>query len=206
MGWLIFLGAVLLLCIMPLGIRAHYGEEGPTVDMLIGLFRLQLYPGRKKDKKASKQGKNSGESKFESYEQAKKEKKNSLSDFLSLIPLILDFLVDFKSRIKVRMLQLKLLLAGSDPCDLSVNYGRTWAAVGNLMPILDRFFVIKKQDVQIDCDYTAEVTTVCATLELTITLGRLLQIALSHGARILRAYYAIIKKQRMVLQHESKSS
>ena len=67
----------------------------------------------------------------------------------------------------------KLILASSDPCDLAVNYGRVWTALGNLMPQLDRLFVIKKRDVEALCDFTASETTVIARVDITITLSRL---------------------------------
>ena len=42
-------------------------------------------------------------------------------------------------------MRLKVVLAGGDPCDLSLNYGRAWIALGNIMPHLERYFVIKKR-------------------------------------------------------------
>lgn len=60
-----------------------------------------------------------------------------------MVKVALNFLGDFRRKLRVNRLELKLILAGGDPCDLAVNYGRAWTAVGNLMPQLERLFVIK---------------------------------------------------------------
>ena len=102
-------------------------------------------------------------------------------------------------------LELKLILAGGDPCDLAVNYGRAWAAVGNLMPQLERLFVIKKRDVEVECDFTASETLVIARLDLTITLGRLLGLAIVYGIRALREFLKLQKKRKGGATHEPDS-
>ena len=101
--------------------------------------------------------------------------------------------------------ELKLILAGGDPCDLAVNYGRAWAAVGNLMPQLERLFVIKKRDVEVECDFTASKILVIARLDLTITLGRLLGLAIVYGIRALREFLKLQKKRKGGATHEPDS-
>ena len=46
------------------------------------------------------------------------------------------------------------------------------------MPRLERALVIRKRDVEIQCDFQAEETTVVFAMDLTMTLGRLLGLAL----------------------------
>ena len=93
-------------------------------------------------------------------------------------------------------MELKLILAGDDPCDLAVNYGKAWAALGNLMPQLERVFIIKKRDLEVECDFTADQTLVFARLDLTITLGRLLHLIVVYGIRLLRQYLSIVKTRK----------
>ena len=88
------------------------------------------------------------------------------------------------------------MLAGDDPCDLAVNYGRAWAALGNLIPVLERFLVIKKRDMQVRCDFTADKTLIYARADLTITVGRLLAVVLRHGIRILSEFLKITKLRK----------
>ena len=93
----------------------------------------------------------------------------------------------------MNFLRLRLTLAGEDPCDLAVNYGRAWAALGNLMPNLERALVIRKRDVEIQCDFQAEETTVVFAMDLTVTLGRLLGLALGYGLRALKLFLTMKK-------------
>ena len=96
----------------------------------------------------------------------------------------------------MKQLYLRLILASSDPCDLAVNYGKTWAAVGNLQPVLNRIFVIKKQDIEVECDFTADETLVIARLDITITLGRLLSLVAVYGFRAVKEFLKFKKKRK----------
>ena len=98
----------------------------------------------------------------------------------------LDFLGDFRRKLRVNVLNLKLIMAGGDPCNLAINYGRAWAAVGNLMPMLDRFLVIKKRNVEVECDFTAESTLIYAKADVTITVARSIHLLSRYGIRILK--------------------
>ena len=120
----------------------------------------------------------------------------SWTDFLPLVKTALDFLGDFRRKLRVKVLDLKLILGGDDPCDLAVNYGKAWAAVGNLMPQLERFLVIKKRNVEVECDFTASETLVDARLDISITLGRLLALVVRYAIRALKEFLTIKKKRK----------
>ena len=124
------------------------------------------------------------------------EEGGSWKDFLSLIPIVLDFLGAFRRKLRVDRLEMKLIMAGGDPCDLAVNYGKTWTAVGNLLPSLERWFVIKNKDVEVECDFTASETLVVARLEITITLGRLLSLAAVYAVRGIREFIVFRNKRK----------
>lgn len=194
MGWLIALAVIAALAYLPLGIKAKYDEGGAAAWLILGPVRTLLYPSDKKEKKAKKEE----AVKEESKKTAAEEKKGgSFSDFFPLLDAVLDFLGDLLCRkLRVKKVQAKVIMAGDDPCDLAVNYGRAWAALGNLVPVLERFFVIKKRDLQVECDFTAQETLINAQLELTITLGRLLHLGLRHGIRMLREYSKIRKLRK----------
>ena len=117
-------------------------------------------------------------------------------DFLSLVPIVLDFLGDFRRKLRINRLEMRLILAADDPCDLAVNYGKAWAAVGALLPQLERVFIIQKRDVEVECDFTASKTTVTARIDTTITLGRLLAITCKFAFRALKEYLNITKKRK----------
>lgn len=214
MGWLITLGILVLLAILPLGAAIRYNADGFSVQLIAGPIRIALVPGKKKDpekqkkaaKKAKKSQKTAGNAKKKPTEQPKKEKGGSVTDFLPIVKTVLDLLNSFRKKLRIKRLELKLIMAGDDPCDLATNYGRANAAMGNLMPQLERCFVIKKRDVEIECDFTASETVILARADMTITLGWLLSIVIFYGVRALKQYMQIKNKRKAVQQNESDAS
>lgn len=209
MGWLIALGILTALAILPLGVSAQYDSGGALVRLILGPVKLILYPRPhsppKKEKKPKEKKQEEKTSEKETQEASAQVKKKEASgdpqggdwkDFLPLFRVAMDFLGNFRRKLRVRDLEMKLILAGDDPCDLAVNYGRAWAALGNLMPKLERFLVIRKRNLEVECDFTSEKTLVFVRLELTITLGRLLWLAVVYGIRGLREYLKISKKRK----------
>lgn len=204
MGWLIALGILVLLAITPVGVHARYNSDGILLRAIVGPVKITLLPRKKKEKKRESTEKPVKPKKEKVPKQKKKpdkpadnqEKGGSVTDFLPLLQLVFDFLGEFRRKLRVNRLELKLVLAGGDPCNLAVNYGKAWAAVGNLMPQLERFFVIRKRDVEVECDFTAGQTLIIARLDLTITIGRLLSMAVRYGIRAVREYLKIINKRK----------
>lgn len=197
MGWLIALAVIVLLGILPLGVSARYNGEGPQIRLILGPVKLQVFPAKKKkapNEKPQEETQPAAASGHAKPTEAKKGGK--LTDFLPIVQTILDFLGDFRRKIRVNLLQLKLTMAGDDPCDLAVNYGRAWAALGNLEPQLDRLFIIKKKDLQIQCDFEETETKIAARLDLTITVGRLLGLTARYGFRVLREFISIMKLRK----------
>ena len=201
MGWLIVLGIAALLAALPLGVRVRYDCDGAAVKVLAGPVRISVYPRPKKEK-PKKEGKKPTEKKPKQQtgksanSSEKKKAGGSLTDFLPLVKLALELLNDFRRKLRVNNLELKLVLAADDPCDLAVNYGRAWAALGNLLPRLERVLVIRKRDLNVECDFTADSTLVTAGLDVTITFGRLMALALRYGIRALKEYLSISKKRK----------
>lgn len=203
-GWLIALGVLAILASIPLGASARYDEHGPLVKLIIGSLRLTLYPRPKKGKKEEKQEQpeqkkqrqKKSAPKEEPQEQPREKNGGSFTDFLPLVKTALDMLGAFRRKLRVNRMELKLTMAADDPCDLAVNYGRAWAAVGNLMPQLERLFVIKKRDVEVQCDFTASETKIYTRLDLTITLGRLISLGVVYGIRALKDFLNIRKKRK----------
>ena len=197
MGRLIGLGIVVLLAVLPLGVRIRYDCDGIAVTVLAGPVRILVFPRPKKEKKKKEKPKPEKKKTAPSEKEPPKKEKagGSLTDFLPLVKLALELLNCFRRKLRVDNLRLKLVLAGDDPCDLAVNYGRAWAALGNLLPRLERVLVIRKRDLNVECDFTADSTVVTAGLDITITLGRLIALAVVYGLRGLKEFLSISKKR-----------
>ncbi|MBQ3192060.1 MAG: DUF2953 domain-containing protein [Oscillospiraceae bacterium] len=208
MGWLITGGILLLLAVLPLGVKIQYDADGFLLKLILGPIKLTLFPRPKKEPKQKKETKKSEEQpqgkekplpkppQPPKQEAQKKQKGGSVTDFFPLVKVALDLLNDFRRKLRLDDLYLRLILGGSDPCDLAVNYGKTWAAVGNLMPVLERIFVIKKRDVEVECDFTASETKIIARLDITITLGRLLALLAVFGFRAVKEFFILRNKRK----------
>lgn len=217
MGWWIFLGIITLLAVLPLGVSVKYDGDGAVVKLIAGPVKITLFPRPKKDKKPKEEKKAEKQTADQPPVQEKKaepeivepqkaeepkaeapDKKSGgpITDFLPLVRIALDMLGAFRRRLRVNLLELKLVMAADDPCDLAVNYGRAWAAVGNLMPRLEKLFVIKKRNIEVECDFEASQTLVTARLDMTITLGRIIATAVVYGVKALIEFLKIKNKRK----------
>lgn len=200
MGWGIFFACLVVLALLPLGIRGSYDQTGFTVRVIAGPLKITLFPRKNRKKKLKTT--DSSEKTTQETTKSPSEKKmpktekdepgmqsgGSLERFVPWIRLALDFLGALRRKIRLDNLYLHVVLAGDDPCDLAVNYGRAWAAVGDLLPKLERVFVIGKRDIQVGCDFAAEKITVAARGDMTMTLGRTLCLGTIYGIRALKIF------------------
>ena len=216
MGWIITLSILVLLAILPLGVSVKYDADGPLVKLIAGPAKITIFPRPKKPKKEKKEKKPKAAKKEKASapkpgaqkkpapskpvepktEPEKKKSGGPVTDFLPLLKVALDLLNDFRRKLRVNRLEAKITMAGGDPCDLAVNYGKAWTAVGNLMPRLEKVLVIKKRDIDVACDFTASQTTIYARLDLTITLDRILAIAVVYGFRAVVELLKIKNKRK----------
>lgn len=206
MGWWITLGVLVLLVILPLGVSIFYDSQGVRIRVIAGPVRFTVFPTKKKEKKPKKEKKKEKPQKKKAapkkQEKPKQEKKKepsggSLLDFIPLVQLALKFVGDFFGKtLHIDVLYLKFTMAGDDPCDLAVNYGKTWAALGNLWPKIDDLLTIKKRDIQVQCDFEASETLVNARVDITLTLARLFGLVFGYGFRILVRFIQILNKRK----------
>ena len=219
MGWIITLVILAVLAILPLGVSVKYDAEGPLVKVIAGPVRITLFPRQKKPEKEKKQKRKKKTEpvgtepaaaaepapvperkepapKTSAAKEPKKKSGGPITDFLPLLKVALDLLNDFRRKLRVDRLEVKLVMAGGDPCDMALNYGKTWAAIGNLLPRLEKVLVIKKRDIDVECDFAASEMTIYARLDLTITLGRILAIVVVHGVRAVVELLKIKNKRK----------
>lgn len=212
MGWLIVLAVVavlVLIALIPIGVSVRYDasreSDGFGLYALIGRIPIsleRLISGEKKKPKKDKSAKKTAKKAAKKADADAEKKGGSWKDFLPLIKIALQFLNSFRKKLRVRNLRMKLILAADDPCDLALNYGRAWAAVGSLMPLLERCFVIKKRNVEVECDFEATQTLVVFRLDLVIPIWALLFLMVKYGLRALKKYFEQQKMKKGGSEHE----
>lgn len=183
MGWVIALALIVLLIFLPVGLNASFNDEGFRISRIIGPVRMLR---KKKTGKSGKKTTNSAASRDSTR------KGGDYKDFLPLLELLVDLLSDFRQKVRINNLKLKLVLAGNDPCDLAINYGRAWAILGNLMPHLEKAFIIKNRNLEVECNFVSDRVLIEANADITITVGRLLRLGLKHGFRIVKEYIRLL--------------
>ena len=211
---LVILAVLVLIGCIPVGVDAAYGEGGVLLSAKISFFRLQILPAKPKKPKKAKKSKQQKPAASpapsaapdtpaaEAAPQKKLALPGGLNGILRLVNLALSTLGDLRRKLRVEELTLHVTFAGDDPADAALHYGQAWAAVGALMPALDRLFVIKKRDIFPILDYNREQMSVDAHLILTITIGRALALGLKAGLGFLKL---LNDSKKAVRTHESSS-
>lgn len=222
MIWWILLGILVLILILPLGASILYDAAGVRVLVLAGPIRFTVFPMKKKpptedqpkaetasepreEASVEAPGENNGSEKKvrtplpeapKPPEPLKEADGGSLADFLPLVELALKFVGEFFHKtIHIDVLYVKITMAGSDPADLAIGYGNTWAALGNLWPYIERMFTIKKRDIRIQCDFEASESLVNARVDITVTLARVLGLLFGYALRILVKFLQIMSER-----------
>lgn len=200
MGWWITLGILVLIAILPVGGSIFYDEDGFRAFVIVGPVRIPVFPVKKKEKKEKIQKEPKKKAAVKAVpkkaEPKQKKKGGSILDFLPVLDKALDFLSAFRRKLRVPHLELKLILGGGDPSDLAYNYGRGWTVLGNLMPLLDNVLYIKKRDLEVECDFLADKTTVIARFDISITIGRVLSLVFVQGVSILIELLKVLNKRK----------
>ena len=199
MGWLIALGILVLLAILPLGATVRYNSDGLSLKLIAGPLRIGILPKKEKTTKEKAQKpkkKSKGKQPAQKPAEKPKEKGGPITDFLPIVKTALQLLNSLRKKLRIQRLEMKLIMAADDPCDLAVNYGKAWAALGNLMPQLERCFVIKKRDLEVECDFESSETCIIARADVTITLGWLLGILIWYGVRAVKQFIQINNKRK----------
>lgn len=195
MRWLLAAAVLLIIAFIPVGICFIYNMQGPYLYLRIGLIKICLHPRNKSSAKSKKPNKANRSSKPEKEE---KKQSGSLSDFIPILQIVFDFLHDFRRKLRITNLQMKLIFANSDPSDLAIAYGSAWAILGNIMPLFEQYFVIKKRHLEVECDFQATENVLDARIDVLISFGALLYILSKHGFRGLKKYIELTKKLKAV--------
>lgn len=197
MSWLIFFGIAVLICCIPVGASVRYDSDGFVLRIIAGFIRYTVIPLKRKKKKSAPkeaakpaaEAKQPAQKTASNTQQKTSEKRGgSWKDFLPLVKVGLDFLNSFRKKIRVNYISLKLMLAGDDPCDLAVNYGRAWVAIDQLTSQLERVSIVKKHDFDVCCDFTAEEILATFQMDVTITVGRILWLAVKYGFLMIKEF------------------
>lgn len=185
---------VLLYVFCPVGIKVIYDADGLRVAAFAGLIKFRLYPefdGKKLiSLGVSKKKDITVEKKAKPKQCEKPTPGGAYETFVAYVRFVAEILTDFKNKLVIKELELKLTLASDDPFNLALGYGAAWTAASNLTALMEQIFTVKKQNVAVNHDFIGNQLRLMARLHISITLGRLSLLGVKHFIR----YFINIKK------------
>jgi len=187
---------VMVFLLLPVGVQVNYGETGTRIQACLGPIKLVLFPRTTKPK-----GKRTAaKSKKASISVKQKEKKKlSLNgaDIFSIVRIAAEFLGGFRRKLRISELTIRAVFGGEDPALSALNYGKAWAMIGALTPILENSFRIEKRDLSAHWDPKVDGIALSLQFMVVIGLGPLLALAVRAGAR---AILILMNKKRRCKQ------
>ncbi len=194
---LIVLAVLLLLSLLPLGVRALYQEGGFFLDLKVGPFLLRVFPldKKKKEKKAAEPKKAKKKADKPGEEKPAKPKKGgALALVKAYLPLVRPTLSKIRRRLTINDLALQVTWAASDPASAALGFGYASAALEILWNVISSNFKVRKHQLGCDVDFNAHEPTVYLDATLTMTLGRMITLVIPLLIRILVIYMRVTKK------------
>lgn len=205
--WMIVLLVLAVLdfigCIL---VGVDVGFDGEVrLAIKIGFIRVHLLPS--KPKKPKKQKKKQPAAKKPAQKPAAAPKKPLFSgdpkELRALLQLGVQTLGDLRRKLRVEVLTLFVYFGGGDdPAKNAIAYGRAWAVIGSITPLLDQLFVIQKRRIEPRFAPQEDKLRVEGRIVLTITIGRALALGIRAGLGFLRI---VSNKKKGDAEHEPPS-
>lgn len=169
-----------LLLLLPVGVDANLENASGNIRAKVGPVNFEVFsfPGekgakarrREKKKKSGNIGETAGE------EKKKVEKRPDPDYILALIKMGLHALGRFRRKLSVDLLEARLVCGGSDPYSTAMSYGYISAAVGTLIPLIERAIKLRRHDIDVDIDFDSSAVRYSARLIATIQIWEIFHI------------------------------
>lgn len=195
-GILILCVILLLLAVLlvPARVRFSYDRGEMGLWLQYGPWKLTLYPGKEAEKSGEEEKPKKKKPKKGKKEKAAKSPKapvNREQIFYAagkLPPILGRALRRTRRSIRLGPLKLHLLIAGPDPSDTAVLFGKLEAALGAALPALHRTVRVSEQDIRLFPDFTAERMDCIADIGLGIRPWDVLGIGVRAGGSLVKFY------------------
>jgi len=128
-----------------IGAQVEYCEEGLFIRVRAGAFLIPVFPVKKKargktDKKAVPT-------------KPKQKKGGAVKLVLDLLPAILKTAGEFRRKLRVDKLEMRLTVCAADPADAAMRYGQANALLGSLWQPVTRAFHVKDGHAHVGVDF-----------------------------------------------------
>jgi hypothetical protein len=171
---------IITLMLIRVGVIAVYEDDDLYLAFTIAGLSIPInkfikrFSGERKEEKTSKSKKL----------KSKEKKESTAPPFNKLIPIILEVLDKLRKGLKISELTAHVTIGG-DPYSAAMLCGSLNELVGIFYPAAIRFLNIKKADILIMPNFTAESISITAKLRLSFRIGTLIRAALSAAVQYL---------------------
>lgn len=187
-GWLIALAvlvALWLLGCIRLGVRMRHEEGKAVVQLLVGPWKITLYPLKKQRKKTTKTEKKTKQQTEKKAGSREKKTPRSMPPVGQMLELAAQAAGALRRKIRVDGLTLHITWADPDPAQAALGFGRANGALGMIWPLIDHNFRVKHHDLGVAVDFQGEKPSFYLNAALTMTVGQLLAFGLRFGGKLL---------------------
>ena len=183
---LIVLLVLFLLGSLPVGIHLVYDGQ---VRVQLLLWKLRISFPKKKEKiivkkKEAVQPKPGKKAKPEKKSNVKGWLQAALTHWQDLLALVGKAL----RTPKLDPLIVHVTAGGDDPADRAMNYGRAWAVLGAVLPVVDNHFRIGQRDVDVRCGEDPRSFAFYVQTDLTVRVWAIMRLAVL-GLKVLFQIY-----------------
>lgn len=112
------------------------------------------------------------------------------------VPLALEAVSALWGRLVMDDLELSVTVAGPDPADAAMLYGKINAAMAAFWYPINEACHVKNGRAHVDVDFNAQSITLYAHTALSIKIGQILQVASHFGVKALRKFLKVQKEQK----------
>lgn len=197
-----------LVLALPAAVLLRYEAGALRVRLQVGPVKAALYP-RRPPNPVKKMGKRPGKGPKPPAPSKAEEsggKKLTAGQIRELVKLALDLLGKLRRNLLVQHLTLHVSYGGKDAARAAIGYGRAWAVVGAMMPVLENTFRIGQRDVGVDLDYALEQPQVLLDLDVRMRVGTALWLAIGAGLRLLKLFTKTTQSKKKAVQANEPSS
>jgi len=174
-AWGIVIFVLIVIALLRFGVRVEYSADGVIVQLIAGPLSPKVYPVEKDSERDEKRAKKKAakKAKMEAKEKDKPPKDKpgmSLNDFMDMLPFAFNMLGRLRRRLLISRLTLHFKVAGDDASKIAMTYGAANAAMGELIPILENSFRIKRRDIRFETDFISDGQTIYANVAFSLAV------------------------------------
>ena len=206
----VVLAVLVLIALIPVGVRLGYDDGAIGVQAAVGRLRIRIYPRPvdevKAAKKLARQRRKPPKPQKPKKDKPPKPEKSggglSPAAIRQLVELGLDLVGKLPRKLLVEDLTVHAVFGGSNAAEIAVGYGKAWAVIGAVTPVLENTFRIRRRDLQAKLDPARSSMGLYLRMDLRMRVGTALWLGIQALARLLK----IMLKNKKKAVHTNESS